>query len=102
MPRIGKVKIFDAEHGKLIREGSPREHDFLENKIFGIFSPGELVKGGIIAVGLIFSAGVLWAKMDGIAGTQEKMWNTISGYQNKIGCIQNQMAKCCKDSQYCV
>lgn len=100
VPRVGKVKVYTDE-GKLIREGYAREHDFLENKIFGIFSPGELVKGTMIAIGIIFGAGVLWAKMDGIEGTQEKMWNTISTYQSKMGCVQNQMAKCCRDSVYC-
>jgi hypothetical protein len=100
MPRVGKVKVYTDE-GKLIREGYARELDFVEEKIFGLFSPGELVKGAIIAIGIIFGAGVLWAKMDGIAGTQEKMWGTITSYQNKINCIQNQMAKCCQNSVYC-
>jgi hypothetical protein len=100
MPRIGKVKVYTDE-GKLIREGYAREHDFLENKIFGLFSPSELVKGGVVVISLIFGAGMLWAKMDGIQITNDKMWSVISNNKSVIGCIQSQLSKCCHDSIYC-
>ena len=33
---------------------------------------------------------------------QEKIWTSVSLDKNKIDCIQSQLAKCCKDSTYCV
>ena len=32
---------------------------------------------------------------------QEKIWSVMSNYNNRIDCLQNQLAKCCSNSTYC-
>lgn len=99
MPRVGKVKIF-TEEGKLIREGIAREDDF-SHKLLGLFEPGELVKGGIIFISIIFGAGVLWAKIDGSEKIEKDIWASIAQNKNQIQCVQNQLKGCCRESEYC-
>lgn len=31
----------------------------------------------------------------------DKLWSAIKSSQNKVDCVQNQLARCCKDSVYC-
>jgi hypothetical protein len=32
---------------------------------------------------------------------QDKEWSALASSKSKIDCVQNQLAKCCKDSVYC-
>lgn len=39
-------------------------------------------------------------KSENIAAHQ-RLWDAFQGSQSKINCIQDQLAKCCKESVYC-
>jgi len=99
-----KVKVLD-EHGNTIREGLPRNNDVLGNS--NDFRNGLI----LLCIASIFGS-IAWGggqiltdvreNVIDIKTTQDKMWVFISKDDSKINCMQNQMAKCCKDSNYCV
>lgn len=104
MTRIGKVKIY-SEEGKLLRHGVARENDFSVNKILGIFTGGELIKGSLLTVGIIFGAGMIWANIDAHLKTNDDTNTKFSkslddfktmywtGHKELISIMQEQQSK---------